>query len=94
MFCGSKGQPLDSRNVLRGFQNITAGAGLGRLRFHTLRHTSGTLAARAGINAKAIADRLGHADATFTLNTYVHTTHDVEEATAEAVATAIREIVA
>ena len=46
--------------------------------------------ANAGINAKAIADRLGHANAAFTLNTYVHTTGDAESQAAEAVGAALR----
>jgi len=33
----------------------------------------------------ASSDRLGHADATFTVNTYVHTTRQAEDAAAEAV---------
>lgn len=90
VFCGDSGQPLDARNVLRRFQIMTVAAGLGRVPFHALRHTSGTIMANAGINARNIADRLGHANATFTLNTYVHTTGDAESQAAEAVGAALR----
>lgn len=44
----------------------------------------------AGVNARVVADRLGHANATFTLNTYYHTTSDVESEATEAIATALR----
>jgi integrase len=90
VFCGEAGQPLDARNVLRWFQRIAADAGLGKLAFHCLRHTCGTLMASAGTNPKYIADRLGHANATFTLNTYVHTTGDAEAQAAEAIGKALR----
>jgi len=90
VFCGDRGQPLDARNVLDWFQRMTTDAGLGRVPFHALRHTSGTLMASAGINPRYIADRLGHANATFTLNTYVHTTGDAEAQAAEAIGAALR----
>ncbi len=39
-----------------------------------------------------ISDRLGHANATFKANTYVHTTADAESMAAEAIAAAMRSI--
>ena len=38
-----------------------AAAGLPGLRFHDLRHTAGTLAARTGATTKELMARLGHA---------------------------------
>ena len=37
---------------------------------HLLRHTHTTVLAEIGVSAKAIAERLGHADATITQNLY------------------------
>jgi len=90
VFTGPAGQPIDARNLLRDFQTITVAAGLGKLPFHTLRHTCGTIMAAASVNPRGIADRLGHANATFTLNTYVHTTGDIEQHATEAIAEALR----
>jgi integrase len=90
VFCGTLGGPRDARSALKAYQRITMEAGLGKATFHALRHTSGTLAARVGINPKYISDRLGHANATFTINTYVHTTTDAESMAAEAIAEAMR----
>lgn len=43
---------------------------------HTLRHFAATQLLVAGANIRDVADRLGHADAFFTLNQYVHSTTD------------------
>ena len=90
VFCGEHGQPIDARNALKWFQKMTIQAKLGKVPFHALRHTSGTMLASAGINPRYIADRLGHANATFTLNTYVHTTGPAEAEAAAAVGLALR----
>lgn len=42
------------------------------IRFHDLRHTHATLLLKAGVPAKVVAERLGHASAGFTLNVYQH----------------------
>lgn len=39
---------------------------------HSLRHTNATLQLMAGVPIKTIAERLGHADASITLNVYSH----------------------
>lgn len=90
VFPSSTGGPMDATNLRVHFQSLTAAAGLGKLKFHALRHTSGTMMAKSGINAKYIADRLGHANATFTINTYVHTTREAEQQAADAVGHAMR----
>jgi integrase len=43
------------------------------IRFHDLRHTSGTpILLKVGVNPKVVSERLGHADVTITLNIYSH----------------------
>lgn len=39
---------------------------------HDLRHTHATLLLQAGVPVKVVADRLGHADVSITLNVYAH----------------------
>jgi integrase len=46
-------------------------AGIERIRFHDLRHTSATLALSNGDNVKVVSERLGHASAKMTLDVYV-----------------------
>jgi len=43
-----------------------------------LGHTFCTHALASGVDAKTLAGILGHADATFTLNTYTHVTRDMQ----------------
>ena len=59
-------------------------SGFDGLRFHDLRHTSATLALKAGIPAKVVSERLGHSKVAFTLDTYAHVLPDMEQAAAEA----------
>ena len=52
------------------------------LNAHSFRHTHTTQLAEIGVSAKAIAGRLGHADATITQNLYTHNTEKLQEETA------------
>lgn len=47
--------------------------------YHTLRHTHGTMLFENGANIKAIQTRLGHKDINTTLQTYTHTTSNMED---------------
>jgi integrase len=42
------------------------------IRLHDLRHTSCTMLINAGLNVRAIASRMGHANANVTLTVYSH----------------------
>ncbi|HKO86846.1 MAG TPA: tyrosine-type recombinase/integrase [Actinomycetota bacterium] len=45
---------------------------LARIRLHDVRHSYATAALKAGISAKVLSERLGHASVAFTLQTYGH----------------------
>jgi len=45
---------------------------LPKLTVHDLRHTHASLLLAAGVDVKVIQERLGHASAMVTLNTYAH----------------------
>lgn len=51
-------------------------------KFHSLRHTSGTLLLYAGHNVKSVGSRLGHSQIS-TTNRYLHTIKTADKATAE-----------
>ena len=53
-------------------------------RFHSLRHTQGTLLAEADLSPKKIQARLGHASAAFTMDTYVHKSTAMQDGVVEA----------
>ena len=46
---------------------------------HSFRHTHATQLIESGANAKGVATRLGHADATLTQNLYTHNTLKLQE---------------
>ena len=61
--------PSTTNNIL---QKVIKKYDLPKITFHELRHTCASILNGNGVNAKAISDRLGHADASITLNTYTH----------------------
>jgi len=60
-------------------------AGLPDIRFHDLRHTFATHAMASGVDVKTLSGILGHTQAAFTLDTYTHTTGDMQKRAAEIV---------
>jgi integrase len=72
VFTWPDGRPLHPENIANWFEQHTRAAGLPRVRLHDLRHSYATAALQAGISAKVISERLGHASVAFTLQTYGH----------------------
>lgn len=73
VFTASVGTPINPGNLARAYKALIRLAKVPDIRFHDLRHTSASLAIRRGDAAKVVAERLGHTNVAFTLNTYVHT---------------------
>ncbi len=67
-----KGAPVSIRSYQRSFQLLLKRANVPHKGFHALRHTFATRAAECGMDAKTIAEVLGHKNPTVTLNLYVH----------------------
>jgi integrase len=82
--CTSLGTPVNPGNVSRSFSAILKRAGLRRIRVHDLRHTHATLLLLAGIPAKIVSERLGHASISITLDTYSHVLPDMQDEAADA----------
>jgi integrase len=55
---------------------------LPHIRFHDLRHIHVSLLNKAGVDARTIADRIGHTDPAFTLKRYAHVFEDQRKAAA------------
>ena len=73
VFCDSHGGYLRISNLRRdSFLPIVKRAGLPHVRLYDLRHTCATLLLLAGVPAKVVSERLGHASITLTLDTYSH----------------------
>lgn len=63
-------------------QRVFVQAGFGDFSPHDLRHAHATYLLRASKNAKAVSQRLGHADVRITLSTYAHVMDGDDEALA------------
>lgn len=82
VFASAKGARIDPSNLMaRVLKPAAVAAGLGEMvrgapsswvGFHTFRHSCATALFRRGWNAVQVQKFLGHADAGFTLRTYVH----------------------
>lgn len=71
VFSSRKGTPWNARNLLRRkLHPLLASLGLARRGFHSLRHTNSTWMDREGVPLAVRTKRLGHSDATVTLNYY------------------------
>lgn len=73
------GEMKDTAAVTRRLHRIQDRAGLPRIRFHDLRHSFATLSLEQGVDIKTVSHMLGHTDAGFTMNTYMHVTDSMQE---------------
>ena len=78
--------PVDPDSAYRQLKKFLREAGLPNIRFHDLCHTFSTHALASGVDAKTLAGILGHTKASFTLDTYTHTTGDMQKRAADIVA--------
>ena len=85
VFCSEIGTPLNDRNISqRHFKRILTRAGLPEsCTLYTLRHTAATLLLVAGVNPKIVAEQLGHASITHTLDVYSHVLPEMQTLAAE-----------
>ena len=72
VFATERGKPLDPRNVGRGFERLCVRAGIGKRKFHDLRHTCASLLAAQGVHPRVAMEILGHSQISLTMNTYTH----------------------
>jgi len=70
VFCRPDGTPIHPERLSRSFDQLVARHGLPAIRLHDLRHTHASLLLKDGVPIKVVSERLGHASATFTMNTY------------------------
>ena len=77
--------PVNPSAAYHQMKKLLAQAGLPSIRFHDLRHTFSTHALASGVDAKTLSGILGHTKASFTLDTYTHTTGDMQKRAADIV---------
>ena len=85
VFPNRRGGFIQATNLLRrSFRPLLTRAGLPKIRFHDLRHSTATLLLLAGVHAKIVSEILGHSTVSFTLDAYSHVLPSMQaEATAK-----------
>jgi integrase len=79
IFPSSIGTPLNQMNLYKRFIGLLDKAGLPRVRFHDLRHTSASLLLIHKIPMIVVSRRLGHYKVSFTMDTYGHMVPEMQE---------------
>ena len=77
--------PISPDSAYHQLKKLLTDADLPSIRFHDLRHTFSTHALASGVDAKTLSGILGHTKASFTLDTYTHTTGDMQKRAADIV---------
>ena len=86
-------KPIHPQSAYVRLKAILQRAGLPSIGFHNLRHTFATHAIAGGVDAKTLSGILGHANASFTLDTYTHVTTDMQKSAARIVGNFMDEII-
>jgi len=74
-----KGKPTEPRTMQNRFKAILKNCGIRNVNFHLLRHTYATICIENGFDPKTLSELLGHADASITLNRYVHSSMQMKK---------------
>jgi len=83
VFCGIDGAALHPDTITTTFKSIIRDLDVPQIRLHDLRHTSATLALKAGVHPKVVSERLGHATVSITLDRYSHVLDGMQAEAAE-----------
>lgn len=84
--CSSRvGTMLDHGNFQRWWRSFREDAGFPGLKFHELRHTQATMLLANGVDVKTVQARMGHANASITLDWYAHATPENDERAARVI---------
>lgn len=84
VFASTIGTPLEPRNVLRWWHDLTTRAGVGRRRFHAARHTAATLMLNNGVRLEVVSKTLGHAGLAITADVYAKVGPELQRQAADA----------
>ena len=74
LVAGKRKAWAEARTVQYRFGALLKACGIGRFRFHMLRHYFASRCVRKGFDVKSLSEILGHANVKVTLGLYVHST--------------------
>lgn len=77
------GEPFHPDSLTQKWERFVAKHNLPPIRLHDLRHSNATAMIAAGISAKVVQHRLGHANVSITLNTYTHVLPEMDQEAAD-----------
>jgi integrase len=89
VFTWQDGRPLHPQMPTKWIRKHATTVGLPPLTVHGLRHTWASLALAAGVPAKVVSERLGHANISITMDVYTHALPAMDREAADRVAGAI-----
>jgi integrase len=72
VFTGPDGTAVHPERFSDWFRQHVRAAGLPRIRLHDVRHSYASAELAAGVPAKVVSERLGHANIAITMDTYSH----------------------
>lgn len=72
VFCSNVGGWFDLHNFETWWRRFRKENGFEGLKFHELRHTQATQLLAQGVDVKTVQTRMGHSNASLTLNWYAH----------------------
>src|SRR5262249_38180105 len=94
MLAAMDGKPQSPDVISTAWGRAMDKIGMPEITLHSLRHTHASMLIAAGVDILTISRRLGHANPTFTLNTYGHLIHGMDDRAAEVMDQAFGKMVA
>lgn len=86
---GADGGPARPDSMTQAFARKVRSLKMPLIRLHDLRHTHATVGLAAGVHAKIMTERLGHASTAFTMDTYSHVLPGMQAEAAVVIASAV-----
>jgi integrase len=85
VFSTIEGEPLRPRNLSKAWWRARSALKLPTVSFHAFRHSHASMLIRAGVDVLTVIRRLGHAQASMTLDRYSHLFEGADAAAAKAI---------
>ena len=89
VFSTVEGKPISPDKLSRDWANLVRSKRLPRIPFHGLRHTNVSMLIDGGLDVYQVARRIGHKNASLTLDTYTHLFRSKETEAAAAIEAAL-----